>query len=143
MLQTMMVKLDPSPEQYQMLLDTMHRFNEACNFIAGIAFQMHTANKIEIHKAIYYEVREKFNLPSQLAVRAISKVAEAYKRDCGHVSRANRPTRDEFRCESCGFAGPADHIAAMNIAFRAEVNLPIVAGKHLTPVTSPSPSMDG
>nr|WP_287489757.1 transposase [Methanothrix sp.] len=55
---------------------------------------------------------------------------------CGHVSKANRPTRDEFRCESCGFAGPADHIAAMNIAFRAEVNQPIVAGKHLTSVTS-------
>jgi len=55
---------------------------------------------------------------------------------CGHVSKANRPTRDEFRCQSCGFAGPADYIAAMNIAVRAAVNQPIVAGKHLTSVTS-------
>ncbi|MFZ2535985.1 MAG: zinc ribbon domain-containing protein [Methanothrix sp.] len=46
---------------------------------------------------------------------------------CGYVSKANRPTRDEFRCESCGFAGPADYIAAINIAFRAEVNQPIVS----------------
>ena len=45
---------------------------------------------------------------------------------CGHVAKANRPTRDEFRCESCGFAGAADHIAAMNLAFRAEVSQPIV-----------------
>lgn len=55
---------------------------------------------------------------------------------CGHISKANRLTRDEFRCESCGFAGPADHIAAMNIACRAVVNQPIVASKHPTSVTS-------
>jgi len=55
---------------------------------------------------------------------------------CGHIAKANRPTRDEFRCEACGYAGAADHIAAMNIAFRAAVNLPIVAGKHLTSVAS-------
>ncbi len=359
-----MVKLDPTEEQYRMLLDTMHRFNDACNYVAGFAFQMHTANKIEIHKAVYYDVRERFKLSSQLAVRAVSKVAEAYKRDksikpefrpdggivydqrilswkglesvslttlqgrtiipvrfgdyqktrmdrvrgqadlilvkgifylcvvvevpeetpyepkgvlgvdlgikylavdsdgeihsgdkinqtrdrldslkarlqskgtksakrhlkklsgrtarfskdvnhriskqivtkakdtlrsvalenlegirsrvtvrkaqrrslhtwnfgllrmfvdykakiagvplvfvdprntsrtcpsCGNVAKANRPTRDNFRCELCGFAGPADHIAAINIACRAEVNQPIVAGKHLTSVTS-------
>lgn len=365
MLQTLMVKLDPSPEQHKMLLETMKRFNEACNHIAETVFAMHSANKVEVHKTVYYPVREHFGLSSQLTIRAISKVCEAYKRDksikpefrldgaivydqrilswkglekvslitlqgrqaipirfgeyqkarldrirgqadlilvngifylcvvvevdeetpydpkgtlgvdlgikylavdsdgevhsgeqinqtrerldslkarlqskgtksakrhlkklsgrtarfsrdvnhciskhivtkakdtlrsisledlqgirsrvtvmkaqrrrlhtwnfgllrtfveykakvagvplvfvdprntsrtcpsCGHVSKANRPTRDEFRCESCGFAGPADHIAAMNIAFRAEVNQPIVAGKHLTSVTSP------
>ena len=55
---------------------------------------------------------------------------------CGHISKANRPTRDDFRCESCGYAGAADYIAAINIAFRGQVNGPIVAGKHLTSVTS-------
>jgi len=364
MLQTLLVKLDPSPEQYKMLCETMKRFNEACNDIAETVFAMHTANKLEVHKTVYYPIREWFNLPSQLAIRAISKVCEAYKRDksikpefrldgaivydqrilswkkleavslatlqgrqvvpirfgeyqkarldrirgqadlmlvkgifylcavvevseespydpkgvlgvdlgiknlavdsdgevhsgeqttntreqldslkarlqskgtksakrhlkklsgrmarfskdvnhciskqivakakgtlrsialedlqsirnrvtvrkaqrrslhtwnfgllrmfvdykakiagvpvvfvdprntsrtcpsCGHVSKANRPTRDNFRCESCGFAGAADYITAMNIAFRAGVNQPIVAGKHNTSVTS-------
>ena len=364
MLQTLMVKLNPSKEQHKMLLDTMHRFNEACNAIAETAFTIHKANKVEIHKLVYYDTRERFGLSSQLTVRAISKVAEAYKRDksikpefqldgaivydqriltwkgleavslitlegrqlipvrigdyqkarmdrvrgqadlilvkgifylcvvvevaeespydpkgvlgvdlgikylavdsdgemhsgeqvnqtrdkldslkarlqskgtksakrhlkklsgrmarfskdvnhciskkivtkakdtlrsialedlqgirdratvrraqrrslhtwnfgllrmfveykskiagvplvfvdprntsrtcpsCGHVSKANRPTRDTFQCESCGFAGPADYIASMNIAFRAAVNQPIIAGKHLTSVTS-------
>ncbi len=53
-----------------------------------------------------------------------------------NIAKANRPTRDDFRCEACGYAGAADHIAAMNIAFRGQVNGPIVAGKHLTSVTS-------
>jgi IS605 OrfB family transposase len=42
---------------------------------------------------------------------------------CGNVSKANRPTRDEFRCIQCGYAGPADYIAAMNIAFRTKSGL--------------------
>jgi len=40
---------------------------------------------------------------------------------CGHVARNNRPTRDAFCCASCGLAGPADHIAAINIARRGMV----------------------
>ena len=37
---------------------------------------------------------------------------------CSHVSKTNRPTRDEFKCQSCGFSGPADSIAATVIADR-------------------------
>jgi IS605 OrfB family transposase len=37
---------------------------------------------------------------------------------CAHIDKANRPTRDAFKCVSCGFAGPADHIAAINIRQR-------------------------
>jgi putative transposase len=47
---------------------------------------------------------------------------------CGMVDKRNRPTRDEFRCVSCGLAGPADRIAATNIAARAGVDRPMVAG---------------
>lgn len=36
---------------------------------------------------------------------------------CHHTSRKNRPSRDVFRCRVCGLAGPADVIAAANIAF--------------------------
>lgn len=43
---------------------------------------------------------------------------------CGHVAKENRPTRDNFCCVSCGFAGPADHIAAVNIGRRADARQP-------------------
>ena len=81
MLQTLMIKLDASEEQHPALLETMHQFNEACNYIAVIAFEMGTANKIELQKVVYYDVRDKFKLSAQLTIRAISKVSEAYKRD--------------------------------------------------------------
>lgn len=79
--QTLLVKLAPSAEQYTALLQTMKGFNEACNAIAEVAFQLGTANKIRLQKAIYRDIREEFRLSAQLTIRAISKVAEAYKRD--------------------------------------------------------------
>jgi transposase len=38
---------------------------------------------------------------------------------CGHRAKRNRPHRDSFLCVACGFAGPADHIAAISIGRRA------------------------
>ena len=43
---------------------------------------------------------------------------------CGHIDKANRRTQAVFYCTSCGLAGPADVIAAGNIARRAAVNQP-------------------
>ena len=59
----------------------MKRFNEACNDIVETVFFMHSTNKVNVHKTVYYPIRERYGLSSQLAVRAISKVCEAYKRD--------------------------------------------------------------
>jgi putative transposase len=46
---------------------------------------------------------------------------------CGHVAKENRKTQASFVCTSCGFAGPADVIAAGNISRRAPVNAPYVS----------------
>jgi putative transposase len=81
MMQALKVKLETTPEQAQALLKTMHQFNAACNFVAEKAFELHTANKIELQKVVYHPIREKFGISAQMAVRAISKACEAYKRD--------------------------------------------------------------
>lgn len=47
---------------------------------------------------------------------------------CGHIAKQNRPKRDEFCCVECGHAGPADTIAARNIASRADVMRPHAGG---------------
>ena len=81
MKQTLLVKLAPTPEQHAILLRTLETFNAACNDIAGIAFAIRSANKIELQKLVYYDIRERFSLSAQMCIRAIAKVAEAYKRD--------------------------------------------------------------
>lgn len=78
---TLQVKLLPSVEQHSALLDTMHAFNAACTWIAEYAYAQRCASKFQLQKQLYYEVRQRFGLSAQLAIRAIAKTVEAYKRD--------------------------------------------------------------
>jgi putative transposase len=81
MKQTVLVKLAPAPEQHAALLRTLEAFNAACNDIASTAFAEHSASKIDLQKLVYYDIRQRFGLSAQMTIRAIAKVAEAYKRD--------------------------------------------------------------
>ena len=59
---------------------------------------------------------------------------------CGHCSKQNRKSQSEFVCQKCGFTMNADWNAAKNIAFRAEVNQPIVSDSL---VQAPRSSAEG
>lgn len=89
MKQTLLVKLEPAREQADALRETLAAFNAACNYLAGVAFALGSANKYRLQHEAYHATREQFGLSSQMAVRAISKVCGAFKRD-----KAKRP---EFR----------------------------------------------
>src|SRR5947209_6808872 len=81
MKQTMLLKLVPTPEQHQALLETMHTFNDAANYAASVAYAEKMSNKFALQKRVYADLRATYTLPAQLAIRCISKVVEAYKRD--------------------------------------------------------------
>jgi len=78
------VKLCPDKEQYQSLLRTMERFNEACNFISEISWANHTTSVVKIHHLCYHDIRKQFGLSAQMAVRAVGKVSDSYKTDNEH-----------------------------------------------------------
>lgn len=73
------IKLNPSIEQHQKLLDVLVACNDACNYISEFAFQNKIFGQFKLHKSIYYVIREKFNLSAQMTVRSIAKVADSYK----------------------------------------------------------------
>ena len=87
MKQTLLIKIVPNETQFKALLKTMESFNAACNNIAETAFQTKTFNNWQLHHLVYREIREHFKLSAQMTVRAISKVADAYKTD-----RTNKAT---------------------------------------------------
>lgn len=78
---TLQIKLLPTDAQAVMLKETFIVFNEACNAISQIAWERHVFKQFGLHKEVYYPIRETYHLSSQLVVRAISKVADAYKLD--------------------------------------------------------------
>ena len=78
---TLQLKLLPTDDQATALRETMARFNEACNWLATQAFAEQCSNKLTLQRAYYHELRTRFGLSSQMAVRCLARVAGTYKRD--------------------------------------------------------------
>jgi len=76
-----MIKLVPNSEQRGALLETMERFNEACDYASGLAFANKVFGQAYLHHLVYSHLRKYFGLSAQMAVRAIAKVSESYKID--------------------------------------------------------------
>jgi putative transposase len=55
--------------------------------------------------------------------------------ECHHIDTKNRPTRDWFCCLKCGFHGPADWVASLNISQRDTLPEP---AKRLTRKRKPT-----
>lgn len=75
------LKLLTTEEQSRQLLETLEAANRACDYISEWCWQNKTFGKFKIQKAIYQDVRAKFSLSAQMAIRAIAKVTDAYKLD--------------------------------------------------------------
>jgi putative transposase len=85
MTQMLLLQLNPTPDQQRLLLETMHAFNAAANYVAAIVFTEKIASKVILQQVAYSDLRSSFHLPAQLAIRAISEACEAYKRDRSKV----------------------------------------------------------
>jgi IS605 OrfB family transposase len=79
----------PTPEQAEALKEVMRAYNAACSFVSALAWEKRVFHQIALHHLTYREIRARFGLPAQLAVRAIAKVADAYK--------GSKAKRAEFR----------------------------------------------
>lgn len=87
---TAKIKLVPTDDQRQSLRQTLERANAACNHISMVAWERQSFNKLSLQKLCYYDARAQFELTAQIVVRALGKVAEAYKLD-KKVQRVFRP----------------------------------------------------
>jgi putative transposase len=75
------LKLQPTNEQAKILRSTLERTNQACNDISQQAWDLETFKQYDLHKLVYHPIKEKYQLNSQMVVRSIAKVADAYKLD--------------------------------------------------------------
>jgi putative transposase len=78
---TAVVKLLPTEEQRQILLQTIERANAACNWISKQAWEANVFARVPVHNLTYYHVREHYGLTAQMTVRCIGKVVDGYKLD--------------------------------------------------------------
>ena len=87
---TLKIKLLPTDEQANLLLETMKEANIVCNAISDVAWEKKIFNNFKLHHRTYHAYKATFNLSSQMLIRQIAKVADAYKLD-KKVKRVFRP----------------------------------------------------
>jgi putative transposase len=122
------LKMLPTREQAAVLRATLARCNEACTWLAGVGFNSGTFRQYDLHKLAYTDLRERYGLTAQAAVRSIAKVADAFK-----VSRKVAPT---FRKDAAQpyddriirFVNDGSAVSLWTIDGR--ITVPIVMGEH-------------
>jgi putative transposase len=84
------IKLRATMAQADALRRTLEAANAACNDVSEVAWNTKVFKKFDLQKLCYTEIREAHGLSSQLAVRVIGKVGDAYKLDI-KTKRTFRP----------------------------------------------------
>ena len=76
---TVVCKLAPTPEQIQDIDATLKAFASACDFAADTARRIGSTNKVKVQAEGYREIRKRFGLSANLAIRAIARACAALK----------------------------------------------------------------
>jgi putative transposase len=117
------LKMLPTHEQAACLTATLARCNAACSWLAERGFESQTFRQFDLHKVAYGELRSRFGLTAQAAVRSISKVADAFK-----VSREVAPV---FRADA---AQPYDDRIIRFVKDGSAVSLWTIEGRMVVPI---------
>jgi putative transposase len=121
------IQLLPDREQATKLRTVVERFNEAANFVAGIAFEHRTANVFELRRLCYEEVRKLFGLPSQVAQLAIKAARDAYCRDKSIKPKFRKHAAVAYDQRIMSFKG-IDRVSLLTLEGRVVV--PFVLGAY-------------
>ena len=76
LIRTVKLKLNVAPQE---MLPTLKAYTHAYNFVCTHGWEENEFNSVNLHKDTYYQVREDFSLPSQLAISSRMKASESLK----------------------------------------------------------------
>jgi len=78
---TLQIKLLPDELQAKILESTLREVNRVCDSISRVAWEKKTFNQVKLHHLVYHPTKKSTQLSAQVIVRAVAKVADAYKLD--------------------------------------------------------------
>jgi putative transposase len=116
--QVVKVRMLPSEEQAAALQATLRACNEAASWLSAAMHAERVHRKHETQKCFYTQLRARFGLSAQPAIRVIGKVADAYATLRANIDAGNYgPPGSEKRTK----------VAATPIGFRADAAQPLDA----------------
>ena len=124
---TLQTQLLPDRDQTRKLSTTMRAFNAAADWLAGEAFRLKTANKVELQQLYYSQLRDGFGISAQMAIRCIAQVCEAYSRDKSIRPRFKKYASIPYDQRLMSFKG-SDRVSLLTLEGRTI--FPIIMGKY-------------
>lgn len=103
---TAKIRLFPSQDEAIMLHKTMLRYRDACNYVADYIDKTHSLSMCDIHKALYYDIREKFGLNAQMTQSVFRTVVSKFKAILTSQKQWIKPS---FRHPQCDFVQNRDY----------------------------------
>ena len=124
---TLQLHLLPTDDHATALGKTVERFNEACTWLAQQAYALKLANKVKLQHRFYADLRARFALSSQLAVRCIARTVAAYKRDKARCPTFRPHAAMPYDQRMMGFHG-VEAVSLLTLTGR--VRVPFVMGAY-------------
>lgn len=122
------IQLLPDDSAKSRLRSAIERFNQAANWLSGVAFERKVTRTFELHKIAYRELRERFDLPADMACRCLAQVCGAYKRDVKIRPEFRKHAAVPFSMgKNIGFKG-VDRVSISTLDGR--VIVPFLMGKY-------------
>ena len=75
---TSRLQILPDEETKELMLETMRVFREACNYVSRYVYNTRNLRPKDLQNALYYKLREKFNIRSQMAISVLRTVRARY-----------------------------------------------------------------
>lgn len=76
---TAKIQLVVSESQCKSIDNTANAYRNACNFVSEYVFRTHNLKQFSLNQELYYELREKFGLGSQMTQSVLKTVIARYK----------------------------------------------------------------
>ena len=76
---TAKIQLIVPSDYYELLINTANTYRNACNFVSEYVFKTHNLKQFSLNLELYYELREKFGLGSQMTQSVFKTVIARYK----------------------------------------------------------------
>lgn len=127
---TICCKLLTTPAISSVLKETSERFSEACNYVLEVAIREKTHNAIKLHHLCYVEVRKRFCLSANLAVRSIRRVVSCMTKLKGTRKKPKvfKPKSIDYDARIFSYRQADESVSLTTI--KGRIRIPMILGEH-------------
>jgi IS605 OrfB family transposase len=122
------IKLLPDTSQHGILKETLERTNAACNYLSEVGWNAKVLRQYDLHKLAYKDTKNKFGIVSDMVVRCIAKVADAYKLDKKTKRVFRKHSAHPYNHHILNFSKKTDVVSISTTAGRLKI--PFVMGEY-------------